>query len=31
LEQVGEPFGFGQVDAAILEGAPGEFSGFGSA
>ena len=28
LEQVGQPFRFGQVDPAVLERAPGEFTGL---
>ena len=31
LDQVGETFGFGQVDPAVLESAAGEFAGFGQA
>jgi len=27
LDQVGEAFGFGEVDPPILEGSPGEFTG----
>ena len=31
LEQVGEPLGLGEVDAAVLEGAAGELAGLGGA